>query len=311
MTEILPTAVAPKRKGRAPRKKQSKAFPRGSPEEPRSLVGGTPIRNIGRRRAIKQRMKHPKTDEFGLKFKERKFCDAYLLNPDLAAAFVAAGYKSTAKLKGAQLVYERPQVQNYIEQRRAKVLVKHENKAELVIQELLRIAMFDPAGMFNEHGALLDIPQMPLETRRAISGVDVITMYAGKGEERKEVGHTTKLRFVDKKGALDSLSKIFGMNHQDKIDVNGIAELMSIVAGSQQGSTIGRIDATRNGERCLPTGRTVPRSALETEQSVLYSEQGGGESPFQAKLGARGTVGKLLVLEPDIEGTATRNDDIS
>lgn len=66
---------------------------------------------------------------------------------------------------------------------------------------------------------LKPIDQIPECARRAIAGIEFVELFAGKGENRKSIGYLKKIKFADKKGALDSTAKILGML-RDKVDVN-------------------------------------------------------------------------------------------
>ena len=170
----------------------------------------------------------------------------------------------------------RPQCQSYIDQRQAKARAKYEKQSDKVQIELLRCALVDPINLFDDEGRLLAIKDIPEDTRRAISQVDVTTIFEGKGEERAAVGTTTRIRMVDKKGSLDSLARIYGMFQQEKIDVGGVAELMKIVSGSKNESTIGRITKedgraglmieTKQVERAKPVDLT--RGPLQVQQDA-------------------------------------------
>ncbi len=58
-------------------------------------------------------------------------------------------------------------------------------KQDHVVQELLRIALADPADAFDENGALLPLGKMPEDLRRAISGMDVEEIFAGRPSSRQ------------------------------------------------------------------------------------------------------------------------------
>ena len=76
---------------------------------------------------------------------------------------------------------------------------KSQLTAERVIAELSNIAFFDPRHMYDEHGKLLAIKDMPEDTRRAIAGV----------EEHLTKG--TKVRLSSKLGSLELAAKLLGM----------------------------------------------------------------------------------------------------
>lgn len=79
--------------------------------------------------------------------------------------------------------------------------------ADNVVRELLRIAFFDIGEAFDESGRLKDLKDMPVEIRRVIAGIEVFEEYQGRGEDRKLVGFTKKIKLPDKAKVLEILTK--------------------------------------------------------------------------------------------------------
>jgi len=92
-----------------------------------------------------------------------------------------------------------------------------------VLEEFGHLAFLDVGDAFDENGNLLPIKQMPEGVRRAISGIEYEDVFSGRGEERECTGRIAKVKFVDKKGALDSIAKHLGMfiERQQMLDRNG------------------------------------------------------------------------------------------
>jgi hypothetical protein len=134
--------------------------------------------------------------------------------------------------------------------------------------------------------------------------MDVFTEYEGRGAKRVAIGTTTKIKFVDKKGAIDTLARMLGLFQQDKIDTDGVAKLMELVAKSRGGSTIGRLNSIDE------SGGSVSGPSMALEQPVSDPEQGRRAGPLPTKLGARAVVPELLVLERDIESPPAGDDDV-
>jgi len=249
-------------------------------------------------------------DEYGLTVKQRRYCDTLLADPEenKRAAYEAAGYKSTDPniiSRAIAKIMRSPVVKAYLMTKREYLRKRTNIKQTAVVKELASIGFFDPADLFDDNGQLLNIHDIPQHARKAISGMDVVTEYAGRGSKRQAIGYTTKLKFVDKKGALDSLSRILGFFQQDGLDAEGVAQLMNLVAQSRGGSTIGRL-----GDGHLGSGESLSRSVVATQQPVLDSGQGRQVGPLQAQLGAGGAAGELLVHERDPEGEAAWDDDV-
>jgi phage terminase small subunit len=248
-------------------------------------------------------------DEFGLTAKQRRFCDHMLADPEenRKAAYQKAGYKGADKnvSMAASRLMQNKTVRAYLYMRRQRLRRNSQIKEQHLLDELSCIAFFDPADLFDEDGRLRLIHEIPQAARKAIAQLDVFTEYEGRGSNRIAVGTTTRVKFVDKKGAIDSLARILGLFQQDKIDTDGVAKLMDLVAQSRGGSTIGRLNTINTG------GGPVRGSELAVEQPVFDSGQERSAGPLPMQLGARGTAPKLLVHERDLEGSSVGDDDVS
>jgi hypothetical protein len=73
--------------------------------------------------------------------------------------------------------------------------------------------------MFDSHGNLLEICDMPQHVRRAVAGFEIVENFEGKGESRKAVGHTKKFKFLDKLKALKLIGEALG--YLDTVPVPG------------------------------------------------------------------------------------------
>lgn len=74
---------------------------------------------------------------------------------------------------------------------------------ELIIQELCRHALLDPAELFDQDGKLKPISEIPPETRAAISSVKVKIKPGKDGQDET----TWEYKLWDKNDALEMLSK--------------------------------------------------------------------------------------------------------
>lgn len=143
-----------------------------------------------------------------------------------AAAAVAAGYSAgDAGSRGAKLA-RRPDIAARIaelQDEAAKTVLETVNVTrQRVIEEFSRIAFFDPAKLFDSEGCLIEITKLDEDTRRAIASIehDDSFKYSDDGDEPKRTGRTSRLKFLDKHGALVSLARHLGM-FRDKVEITG------------------------------------------------------------------------------------------
>lgn len=83
------------------------------------------------------------------------------------------------------------------------------------MKEMARLAFHDPGQLFDDDGNLIPIKDLPEDARRAISSLDVDELWDGRGEDRRQVGSTKKVRLWDKVSALEKLARIAGMFEKD------------------------------------------------------------------------------------------------
>jgi hypothetical protein len=79
-----------------------------------------------------------------------------------------------------------------------------------MLEEEKAIAFSDIRKLFDEHGSLIEPHQLPDDIARAVAGIEIIDLEAGK---------KYKYKLWDKGKALDRLEKIFGMFAPDKHEV--------------------------------------------------------------------------------------------
>lgn len=143
--------------------------------------------------------------------KEKRFIEELPYDWNQTKAAIRAGYSpKTARQIAAELM-TKPKIKDAIDKVRAEQSRQTGVSVELVVQELARLGRFDPRKLFNFDGSPRPITDLDNDTVAAISGLEVMDVYEGRGDNRRFVGYIKKYKFADKKGALDSLAKHLGM----------------------------------------------------------------------------------------------------
>ncbi|SDC69592.1 phage terminase small subunit [Massilia sp. PDC64] len=93
--------------------------------------------------------------------------------------------------------------------------------AERVLQELGRVAFFDPRRLLNADGSPRPINELDDDTAAVLAGMDIAEEFAGAGEERRFVGYTRKVKLADKVAALNLAMRHLGML-TDKLEVKDV-----------------------------------------------------------------------------------------
>ena len=78
---------------------------------------------------------------------------------------------------------------------------------ERIALELARIAFFDVRELFDDEGRPVPISDLPEDVARVIAGLDVESLFEGRGEDREQVGVVRKYKLPNKIQALEVLAK--------------------------------------------------------------------------------------------------------
>ena len=163
----------------------------------------------------------------GLTPKQAVFVREYLIDLNATQAAIRAKYsKKTAGQQGERLL-KNVEVAKAVQEAMDKRAAKLDIDSERILQEIARLAYIDPRKVFNEHGQLLPIHQLPDEIAVCIASIEVVTTRVPGGEPT-DVEHTTKIKFWDKRGSLELLGrhkKLF----TDKLEVEGSVTMQSHV----------------------------------------------------------------------------------
>ena len=152
--------------------------------------------------------------------RQEYFVNSVLAGKDLATAACEAGYcpngnKATLTDRGKELM-RNPTVLLRLAYRRGKLAQKYDVSKGRVIRALAEIAFSDPARFLDaDTGNLLALHEMQPRARRAISSVEITTLYDGNGKDREAIGNVTKVRCWPKVDALEKLCKHLGLFAKD------------------------------------------------------------------------------------------------
>ncbi|MBZ4400409.1 terminase small subunit [Myxococcus sp. AS-1-15] len=157
--------------------------------------------------------------------KQRAFVREFLKDSNSTQAAIRAGYsKASAESQGSRLL-RNAKVLAAVEAGQAAIeeAVQDEVVVEVaeVLRELKRLAFSDIGQGVGEGGAVLPLKDMPEDFRRAISSIEVEALFAGKGEERVQVGTVTKVKLWPKDKSLELLGKYLKL-FTDKLELTEV-----------------------------------------------------------------------------------------
>jgi phage terminase small subunit len=156
-----------------------------------------------------------------------RYAEEYLIDLNRTAAYRRARAANEgqpartlpADRSTASLVHRRPEVQERIRELTRRRSERTGITADRVLEEYGKLAFFDPRQFFDAGGELLDISKLPPEAAAALTGMDVAVVRLDPDEDGKpKSARVRRIKFADKKGALDSLAKHLGL-FVDKVEV--------------------------------------------------------------------------------------------
>lgn len=169
--------------------------------------------------------------------KQRRFVEAYLLDPNATRAAIAAGYsEKTAHSQGPRLL-ENVEVQAALDAARQKREEKTGVDAAWVLERLALEATADIADLYDENtNTLKPVHEWPLIWRQGlIAGIEINELFEGRGDERVQIGYVSKLKLSDKIKRVELLGKHVRVNaFQDVVQHKGLDGLADRLARAKK-----------------------------------------------------------------------------
>jgi phage terminase small subunit len=150
--------------------------------------------------------------------KQQRFVDEYLIDLNATQAAIRAGYSTkTAADIGRQLLRKTP-VAEQIQSAQAERAERTHITQDRVLQELARIAFFDPRKLFTNSGKPIDIQDLDEDVAAVLAGLDIVVERTEEGRD----GYTSvrKYKLTNKLGALEASMRHLGM-FKDSLELKG------------------------------------------------------------------------------------------
>lgn len=167
----------------------------------------------------------------GLTKKQELFVAEYLIDLNATRAAIAAGYsKSTSQEQGSRLL-SNVMVAAEIAKQHGKRLRKLEISADRVLQELAKVAFYNPRKLFDADGRCKPITELDDDTAMAIAGMKTAHKVTGEDEDGMVV--FTEYKLADKLRALELCGRHLKL-FTDKLEHSGRVSLAELVIGSYE-----------------------------------------------------------------------------
>jgi phage terminase small subunit len=173
--------------------------------------------------------------------KQELFVHEYLLDGNATRAAKSAGYSEESAYSIGSELLRNPEVSDAIAKRFNKRLQRLELSADKVLQELCKLAFYDPRNFYNSDGSLKHPTELDDNTAMALAGMDIEEAYEhfGKGQA-KATGVIKKIKLADKGQNLERLGRTFKL-FTDRVEHSGDASLAEAISQARKRA------AKRNG----------------------------------------------------------------
>lgn len=150
--------------------------------------------------------------------KQETFVREYLIDLNSTQAAIRAGYsKKTAGQIGEENL-RKPEIAAAIQQAMSERSKKTNITAEKVLNEIAKLAFFDPRKMFDDAGEPIHVSQLDDDTAAAIAGLEVVT----KGNDEIGYASVMKVKLADKSKNLELLGRHLKLfTDKSEVDLNG------------------------------------------------------------------------------------------
>lgn len=164
--------------------------------------------------------------------KQERFVAEYLIDLNATQAAIRSGYSAkTAEVQGSRLL-SIAKVAAQVAAAQQKRGADTNITAARVLQEIARLAFFDPRRLLNEDGTPKPMNELDDDTAAAIAGMDVQEIKFGSGED-SPVAVVKKYKIADKNAALEKLSKHLGLYKLDNSQkTDALTEVLNRLSGS-------------------------------------------------------------------------------
>lgn len=121
------------------------------------------------------------------------------------AAYNAKNMSDETVWSEACRLFKNLKVAARIEELQARHQKRHEITIDRVLKEYSRLAFLDIRKAFDKNGHILPIDELDDDTASAIAGLEVESLFEGRGEDREHVGTLKKINCPTKR-ALSTAS---------------------------------------------------------------------------------------------------------
>lgn len=180
-----------------------------------------------------------------LNAQQQLFAEEYLVDFNAGAAYERAGYKASGKARdaAASRLLANPALQAYLATRKKALLQQTQTDQEAVLKRLVGLALGDRRQLFTPENGLKDMHELSADQAALIAGIEILEVYEGRGDDRRFVGLTKKVKLVNPLDSVRTLGQHYGMftkkvEHTHKVP--GMNEILDEIEGEGADTGPGR-----------------------------------------------------------------------
>lgn len=140
--------------------------------------------------------------------RQLRFTYEYMVDHNATQAAIRAGYSAKTAYSQGQRLLKKVEIRKVIGEATERQNCRIEITADRVLQEIAKIAFFDPRKLFDRYGNPKGINEIDDDTAAAIAGLDVDTKTDGESDL---LTITKRIKIADKQKALDMLGRHYGL----------------------------------------------------------------------------------------------------
>ncbi len=155
-----------------------------------------------------------------LTHKQALFAREYLVDLNGTQAAIRAGYSKKTAASQAERLLRNVEIQRFVQAGMDKRAGAIEISATRVLQEIAKMAFFDPRKLLNDDGSPKKISELDDETAMAVAGMEIVT----KGNDDVGFADILKIKLTDKTKNLELLGRHLKL-FTDKVELDVGGEL--------------------------------------------------------------------------------------
>lgn len=162
------------------------------------------------------------------------FYGEYIKDGNGTRAAIAAGFPERSAHVAAARMLKNAKVAAAIEAWRERQCEKLEITAERVLQELAKLAYFDPKNLYDKDGNRIPVHLLDDLTRAAVAAVEDETQASETEDGTRTVTRRQRVKMAEKGANLERLGKYLGL-FKDRVEHEGKITLEELVCGNAGG----------------------------------------------------------------------------